>query len=215
MSTTSRTTRLVNLSLLALAAVTWLGACAKKDASNSDSARRADSAAAASTMSAPPAADTAKPAATATLNDAQIAHVAVTANSLDSAAGVMAKQKGTAKSVKDFAQTMINDHAAVNKQAVALAKKLKVTPEDNDVSKSLKSDADASTSNLQGKSGADFDKAYIDHEVTYHQTVLDALDKTLIPGAQNAELKALLTKVRPSIAAHLARAKDIQTSLNK
>ena len=212
MPITSRTTRIVNYSLLALAAVTWLGACAKKDASNSDSARRADSAAA--TSMAAPAADTAKPAAAA-LNDAQIAHVAVTANSIDSAAGVLAKQKGTAKSAKDFAQTMLNDHAAVNKQAVALATKLKVTPEDNDVSKSLKSDADANTSNLGGKSGADFDKAYIDHEVTYHQTVLDALDKTLIPGAQNADLKALLTKVRPSIAAHLERAKSIQTSLNK
>ena len=212
MPITSRTTRIVNYSLLALAAVTWLGACAKKDASNSDSARRADSAAA--TSMAAPAADTAKPAAAA-LNDAQIAHVAVTANSIDSAAGMLAKQKGSAKSAKDFAQTMINDHTAVNKQAVALATKLKVTPEDNDVSKSLKSDADANTSNLGGKSGADFDKAYIDHEVTYHQTVLDALDKTLIPGAQNADLKALLTKVRPSIAAHLERAKNIQTSLNK
>jgi putative membrane protein len=213
MLTTTTPSRLVNASVLALAAVTWLGACAKKDAANSDSARRADSAAATSTMSAP-AADTAK-SASATLNDAQIAHVAVTANSIDSAAGVMAKQKGKAKSVKDFAQTMINDHSSVNKQAVALAKKLNVTPEDNDVSKSLKSGADSSTSNLQGKSGADFDKGYIDHEVTYHQSVLDALDKTLIPGAQNADLKALLQKVRPSIAAHLARAKNIQSSLNK
>ena len=214
MPISSRTTRIVNLSLLSLAAATWLGACAKKDASNSDSARRADSAAAASTMSAP-AADTAKPAAAAKLNDAQIAHVAVTANSLDSAAGVLAKQKGTAKSVKEFAQDMIRDHSAVNKKAVALATKLKVTPEDNDVSKSLKSDADASASNLGGKSGADFDKAYIDHEVTTHQTVLDALDNTLIPNAQNAELKSLLQSVRPTIAAHLAKAKNIQTSLNK
>ena len=213
MPITSRSIRLVNLSLLSLAAVTWLGACAKKDAATSDSARMADSAAASSTMSAP-AADTAKPAA-APINDAQIAHIVVTANSIDSTAGVMAKQKGTAKSVKDFAQTMINDHGAVNKQAVALATKLKVTPEDNDVSKSLKSDAEASASNLQGKSGADFDKGYIDREVAYHQTVLDALDKTLIPGAQNAELKALLEKARPSFAAHLARAKDIQTALNK
>jgi putative membrane protein len=212
MPITSRSIRLVNLALLSLAAVTTLGACAKKDAATSDSARMADSAATTSTMA--PAADSAKPAS-APLNDAQIAHIAVTANSIDSAAGVTAKQKGTAKSVKDFAQTMINDHSAVNKQAVALAKKLNVTPEDNDVSKSLKSDADASTSNLQGKSGADFDKGYIDHEVTFHQTVLDALDKSLIPGAQNAELKALLEKVRPSIAAHLARAKDIRTALNK
>ena len=212
MSITPGSIRLVNLSLLSLAAVTWLGACAKKDAATSDSARMADSAAS-SAMSAP-AADTAKPAA-APLNDAQIAHIVVTANSIDSTAGVMAKKNGSAKSVKDFAQTMINDHSAVNKQAVALATKLKVTPEDNDVSKSLKSDADASASNLQGKTGADFDKGYIDREVAYHQAVLDALDKTLIPGAQNAELKALLEKSRPAFAAHLARAKDIQTALNK
>jgi putative membrane protein len=211
MPITSRTTRLVNLSLLTLAAVTWLGACAKKDASNSDSARMADSAAA-STMA--PAPDTAKPAAAA-LNDAQIAHIAVTANSIDSAAGVLAKQKGTAKAVKDFAGDMVRDHSAVNKKAVALATKLKVTPEDNDVSKSLKSGADANMSNLQGKSGADFDKAYIDNEVTYHQSVLDALDKTLIPGAQNAELKSLLESVRPNFTAHLAHAKSVQTTLNK
>jgi len=201
------------LSSLALAVVTWLGACSKKEAGSADSARMADSAAATSAAPMAPA-DTAKPAAAAP-NDAQIAHIAVTANSIDSAAGVMAKKNGSAKSVKDFAQTMINDHSSVNKQAVALATKLKVTPEDNDVSKSLKSSADASTSKLQGKTGADFDKGYIDNEVTYHQTVLDALDKTLIPNAQNADLKALLEKVRPTVAAHLARAKDIQTSLNK
>ena len=211
MLTPYRPARVVMLSSLALAVVTWLGACSKKDAT-ADSARAADSAAAAATPMAPT--DTARPAAAA-LNDAQIAHIAVTANSLDSAAGVAAKQKGSAKSVKDFAQTMIDDHTAVNKQAVALATKLGVTPEDNDVSRSLKSSADASTANLQGKTAADFDKGYIDNEVSYHQTVLDALDKQLIPGAQNAELKALLEKVRPSIAAHLARAKDIQTALNK
>ena|SRR5438045_1919589 len=213
MLTPIRPARAVMLSSLALAVVTWLGACSKKEAGSADSARMADSAAATSAAPMAPA-DTAKPAAAAP-NDAQIAHIAVTANSIDSAAGVMAKKNGSAKSVKDFAQTMINDHSSVNKQAVALATKLKVTPEDNDVSKSLKSSADASTSNLQGKTGADFDKGYIDNEVTYHQTVLDALDKTLIPNAQNADLKALLEKVRPTVAAHLARAKDIQTSLNK
>ena len=213
MTTTPRSIHAVKLAALALAVVTWLGACAKKESAVTDSAKMADSQAAATTTPAP-ATDTAKPAAAA-LNDAQIAHIAVTANAIDSAAGVMAKKQGSAKSVKDFAQTMIDDHTAVNKKAVALATKLKVTPEDNDVSKSLKSGADASTSNLQGKSGADFDKGYIDNEVTYHQSVLDALDKTLIPGAQNAELKSLLEQVRPQIAAHLARAKDVQSGLNK
>jgi putative membrane protein len=160
-------------------------------------------------------ADTAKPAAATTpaINDAQIAHIVVTANSIDSAAGVLAKSKGTSKSVKDFAQTMITDHGGVNKQAVALATKLNVTPEDNDTSKQLKAGADANITKLNGLSGAAFDKAYIDNEVGYHQAVLDALDKTLIPNAQNADLKALLVKVRPAFVAHLERAKGIQSSL--
>jgi putative membrane protein len=168
-----------------------------------------------STATAAPANSTATAGGAATLNDAQIAHVAVTANSIDSAAGVLAKQKGTSKAVKDFAQTMITDHTGVNKQAVALAKKLNVTPQDNPVSQQLKSGADQNMSNLQGKTGADFDSTYIDHEVTYHQAVLDALDKTLIPQAQNAELKAFLQKIRPVVAAHLDRAKKIQADLGK
>jgi putative membrane protein len=158
-----------------------------------------------------PAPDSA--AAPAKPSDAQIAHIAVTANSIDSAAGVLAKSKAQSKAVKDFAQTMITDHTQVNKQAVALATKLGVTPEDNDVSRQLQAGAQESQTNLQGKTGADFDSAYIDHEVAFHQAVLDALDKTLIPDAQNAELKELLTKVRPAIAAHLDRAKGIQKSL--
>jgi len=174
----------------------------------------ADSAASAATTPAP---DTAKPAAAAApaINDAQIAHIAVTANAIDSTAGALAKKKASAKAVKDFAQTMVSDHAGVNKQAVALATKLNVTPEDNDVSKQLTAGAEQNIANLQSLSGAAFDKAYIDHEVAYHQAVLDALDKTLIPSAQNADLKALLVKVRPAFVAHLDRAKSIQGSLAK
>lgn len=147
--------------------------------------------------------------------DPQIAAIVVTANQVDIDAGKLAVAQSTNADVKDFGQQMVTGHTGVNRSATELVTKLKVTPEDNDVSKSLKSDAEASASNLQGKSGADFDKGYIDREVAYHQAVLDALDKTLIPGAQNAELKALLEKARPSFAAHLARAKDIQTALNK
>jgi putative membrane protein len=164
-----------------------------------------------------PAIDTVKPspAPVPATTDAQIAHIVVTANAIDSTAGALAKQKASAKAVKDFAQTMVTDHGGVNKQAVALATKLSVTPEDNDISRKLKSDADAFVASLQALTGAAFDKAYIDHEVEYHQAVADALDKTLIPGAQNAELKALLEKARPAFGAHLERAKSIQASLSK
>ena len=190
--------------MLSLAlSVSGLTACSKSETPAVDTA-----------ATAAPAPAPAAPAAPA-INDAQIAHIAVTANAIDSAAGVVAKKKATAKSVKDFAQTMINDHMGVNKQAVALATKLGVTPEDNDVSRQLKAGADESAANLSGLTGAAFDKAYIDREVAYHQAVADALDKTLIPNAQNAELKGLLEKARPAFAAHLERAKDIQASLSK
>jgi putative membrane protein len=148
-------------------------------------------------------------------SDPQIAGIVVTANQIDIDAGKLAKAQSKTKEVQDFAQQMITDHTAVNKQAAALAKKLGVKPEDSDTSKSLKQAAADATKKLKGLKGAQFDQAYIDNEVAYHQQVLDAIDKVLIPSAQNAELKALIVKVRPAIATHLEHAKHIQASLGK
>ena len=147
--------------------------------------------------------------------DPQIAHIVVTANQIDVDAGKIAKSKSKNKEVQAFAQQMITDHTAVNKQAGALAKKLGVKPEDNDTSKALKTGAAENTASLKKLSGAKFDQAYVDHEVAYHQQVLDAIDKVLIPSAQNAELKALIEKVRPAFQAHLDHAKHLQGSLGK
>jgi putative membrane protein len=149
------------------------------------------------------------------INDAQIASIVVTANQVDIDAGKLATTQASNPEVKKFAQLMVTDHSGVNKQAVDLAARLKVTPEDNPTSKSLKSGGDDNLKNLKGLKGAAFDKAYIDHEVAYHQSVLDALDKTLIPGAKNEELKALLVKVRPAFVAHLEHAKHLQSTLTK
>jgi putative membrane protein len=147
------------------------------------------------------------------INDAQIASIVVTANQVDIDAGQLAKAASTDAQVKKFAELMITDHTGVNKSATALVTKLKVTPADNPTSQSLKSGGDANLRTLKGLKGAAFDKAYIDHEVVYHQSVLDAVDKTLIPGAKNEELKALLVKVRPAFVAHLEHAKHLQSSL--
>ena len=148
------------------------------------------------------------------INDAQIASIVVTANQVDIDAGNFAKTHAKDPQVKQFAQQMVTDHTGVNKQAVALATKLKVTPEDNPTSQSLKSGGETNVSKLKTLKGADFDKAYIDHEVEYHQAVLDAVDKTLIPGAKNAELKDLLVKTRPAFVAHLEHAKHVQAELS-
>jgi len=146
-------------------------------------------------------------------NDAQIASIVVTANQVDIDAGKLAASKTSNADVKTFAQQMVTDHTGVNKQATELVTRLKVTPEDNATSQSLKSGGDTNLATLKGLSGAAFDKAYIDHEVAYHQQVLDAVDKVLIPSASNADLKALLVKVRPAFVAHLEHAKHVQASL--
>jgi putative membrane protein len=146
-------------------------------------------------------------------NDAQIASIVVTANQVDIDAGKLATSKASKPDVKAFAQQMVTDHTGVNKQATELVTRLKVTPEDNATSQSLKSGGDTNLATLKGLSGAAFDKAYIDHEVAYHQQVLDAVDKVLIPSASNADLKALLVKVRPAFVAHLEHAKHVQASL--
>jgi len=147
------------------------------------------------------------------VNDAQIASIVVTANQVDIDAGKLAQSTSANAEVKKFAERMITDHTGVNKSAVELVTKLKVTPEDNPTSQSLKSGGESNLAHLKTLKGAAFDKAYIDHEVTYHQQVLDAVDKTLIPSAKNEELKALLVKVRPAFVAHLEHAKMLQSSM--
>ena len=150
-----------------------------------------------------------------TPSDAQIAAIVVTANQVDIDAGKLAASKAHAKEVRAFGERMVTDHTGVNKSATELVQKLQVTPAPNATSQSLQQGGDANLANLKGLEGAAFDKAYIDHEVTYHQAVLKAVDQTLIPSAQNAELKALLVKVRPTFVAHLEHAKQIQSTLAK
>jgi len=149
------------------------------------------------------------------VTDAQIAAIVVTANQVDIDAGKLAASKTNTPEVKKFGQQMVTDHTAVNKQATALVTKLKVTPEDNPTSQNLKAGGDKNIANLKDLKGAAFDKAYIDNEVAYHQAVIDTIDNTLIPSAQNGELKALLVKVRPAFVAHMEHAKMIQSSLAK
>jgi putative membrane protein len=149
------------------------------------------------------------------VTDAQIAAIVVTANQVDIDAGKLAASKASDAQVKAFGEQMVTDHTGVNKQATELVTKLNVTPQDNPTAQSLKSGGAENVAKLQKLQGAAFDKAYIEHEVAYHQQVLDAVDKTLIPSAKNAELKQLLVKVRPAFVAHLEHAKQVQSSLSK
>ena len=147
------------------------------------------------------------------LTDPEVAHVAVTANSIDIDAGKLALARSRNEAVRQFANTMVTDHSAVNQQAAALAGRLQVTPKDNAVSQSLQAGASDARKSLDRLDGTAFDRAYMDREVAYHQAVLDALDGLLIPAAENSELKKLLVDVRPAIASHLDHAKRVRAAL--
>ncbi|HEX2238669.1 MAG TPA: DUF4142 domain-containing protein [Gammaproteobacteria bacterium] len=148
-------------------------------------------------------------------NDAQIAAIVAAANQVDIDAAKLAKSKSSNPDVKDFAQLMITDHSGVNKAATNLVNKLHVVPQENPTSQSLKKSGEQTIAKLKGLNGSAFDKAYVNHEVAYHEQVIDAVDNTLIPGAQNEELKALLIKVRPVLVAHLEHAKHLQALLTQ
>ena len=145
--------------------------------------------------------------------DPQIAHITYTAGDLDIKSAEQALTKSKNKDVRAFADNMVKDHTAVNDQALALVKKLNVTPEDNDTSKSLAKGAAEKRAELAKLSGAAFDKAYVDNEVAYHKTVNDALSTTLIPSASNAELKSLLQTGLKIFQGHEQHAEHLAATL--
>jgi putative membrane protein len=145
--------------------------------------------------------------------DPQIAHIAYTAGVIDINAAKQAISKASNKEVKAFAQDMVRDHEAVNKQALDLVKKLKVTPEDNDTSKALSKQATDKLAELAKLSGAAYDKAYVANEVAYHKAVNSALETQLIPSATNAELKSLLQTGLKIFQGHQQHAEGVAAKL--
>jgi putative membrane protein len=145
--------------------------------------------------------------------DPQIAHIAYTAGVIDINAAKQALAKVSNKEVKAFAQDMVRDHEAVNKQALDLVKKLNVTPEDNDTSKALSKQAADKLTELNKLSGAAYDKAYVANEVAYHKAVNNALETQLIPSASNAELKSLLQTGLKIFQGHQQHAEQVAASL--
>jgi putative membrane protein len=145
--------------------------------------------------------------------DPQIVGVVTAADQIDIDAAKMALKKTKNDKVKQFAQQMIDDHTKLQNSVNDLGKKLNVKPAPSDISKSLKSGAAAENKKLAGLSGAAFDKEYINHEVDYHQQVLDAAGKVLIPNAKNEELKGALQGAAPLLQGHLDHAKQLQSEL--
>lgn len=151
--------------------------------------------------------------AAAKVDDPTIVAIFDAANTWDVETGDVALRKSHNKDVRAFARMMVRDHKAVRQLGRDLAHKLNVTPTPPGKDFALYQDHLAALKTLRNAHGAAFDKAYIDHEVTYHQAVIDAITNTLLPATQNADLKKLEVQVAPSFQAHLVAAKQVQQKL--
>jgi putative membrane protein len=156
-----------------------------------------------------PAAQAAEP------SDAQIAEIVLRANQVDVNAGKLASGQAMSPEVRAFARKMVTVHGGIARAASALVRKLGIDPEPSVTSHSLEVGGAANVRKLRALKGAEFDRAYVGHEVAYHQHVIDALDQILIPNAHDAQLKALLVSARPTFVAHLEHARHIQDTLGR
>lgn len=144
-------------------------------------------------------------------SDPQIVGIVLAADQIDIDYGKIALAKSQDKAVREFAQRMITDHSAVQKSVIGLAEKLGVKAEDSPTSDGLKRGAADITVKLKSLKGKEFDKFYIDNEVSYHKVVTDAVQAVLIPNAQNAELRSALEGAEPLFLRHLEHAQMVQS----
>lgn len=151
----------------------------------------------------------------ADLSDAKIEKIMQTANEGEIKAAKTAKSKATNKDVVGFAKHMIDEHEMNNKEGKKVFKAAKITPEKNEMAEVLETDTKNKISDMKKLKGADFDRAYIESQVAMHQDLLNNLDQKFIPGAENPDLKAFLSKTREHVQAHLEEAKRIQGTLTK
>lgn len=158
-----------------------------------------------------PATRAALPAAPAAraLDDPTIVAIFDAANTADIETGQLAAKRGSTKAVRELAAMFARDHEMVRQQGRDLAKKLGVTPTPPKGDKSAQEQAQVMAM-LRAKHGADFDKAYLAHEVAFHKAVIDAVNQTLLPAIQNPELKALVVKVAPAFQAHMLAAQRLE-----
>ncbi len=147
-----------------------------------------------------------------TLDDATIVAIFDAANTADIETGQLAAERGSSKDVRDFGVMLVRDHKMVRQQGRDLAKRLGVTPTPPADDASARAHADA-MSTLRSQQGTDFDRAFLEHEVKFHQDVIDAIETTLLPSVQNADVRALVVRVAPAFRAHMMAAQKLEKQL--
>ncbi len=169
-------------------------------------------AAAAATTSAPSARTAFMGIDRIALDDPTIIAIFDEANTADIETGDLAAKRGKSEDVRKFGAMISHDHKTVRQLGRDLAAKLGVTPTAPKPDQGA-IDHTAAMKKLGALKGAAFDHAFLLHEVAFHAAVIDAINKTLLPAIQNAELKALVVKVAPAFQAHMMAAQALDTKL--
>lgn len=146
------------------------------------------------------------------LDDPTIVAIFDNANTFDIETGKLAAKRGHSNEVRQFGAMLARDHDMVRQQGRDLAKKLGVTPTPPAGDKSARDQA-ATLRRLNSLRGAEFDRAFLQHEAAFHREVIAAVGSTLLPAIKNEELKALVVKVAPAFEAHLAMAQNLDKRL--
>lgn len=128
------------------------------------------------------------------------------ANVNEVAAGKVGAEKAASPDVKRFAQKMVDDHGRMAQELKSLGQSKGVP-----VAESTGMTDMAKIKMLERKSGADFDREFMDHMVKEHELTAKDVEATASK-AKDAELKAALQKALPHIKEHLAEAKRLQAS---
>ncbi|MFL5510556.1 MAG: DUF4142 domain-containing protein [Gemmatimonadaceae bacterium] len=142
------------------------------------------------------------------IDDPTIVAIFDAANTYDIETGGLAVKKARSKQVHEFGEMLVRDHKNVRQQGRDLAASLKVTPTPPRDFALAKAHADA-MKKLRSLNGTAFDRAFLQHEIDFHNAVIDAVTKSLLPATQNAQLKDLETKVAPAFVAHRDRAQNL------
>lgn len=148
-------------------------------------------------------------------NQAEILDIVTRVNNSEIETAQLAKTTSKNPRVLEFADQMIKEHTAMNKQVVDLARRLNLKLEANAISQSLQTGTKATMSSLKDLKGTEFNKAYIAQQVNMHQTALETISDNLIPNAKSEDLKSMLEKAQAAVDSHLKSAQKIQNHLNK
>lgn len=122
--------------------------------------------------------------------------------------GKLATVRGHTNEVRQFGAMLARDHQMVRQQGRDLAKKLGFIPTPPSGDQSAQ-DRAVAMQRLSSLTGPAFDRAFLQHEVEFHETAIAAMENTLLPAAANAELRAMVAKVAPAFKAHLGMARTL------